>query len=68
MHKRLGHVGIERIAKLSEMIEGITIEGNLSKREVGMWSLSIGRCSNVDHEKKNRSTVKPGYNESIETQ
>lgn len=32
-HKRLGHIGTERIVKLSEMTEGITIESDSSKRK-----------------------------------
>lgn len=42
-HKRLGHIGIERIVKLSEMTGDITIESNPSKKRVGMRGLSIGR-------------------------
>ena len=30
-HRRLGHIGKERIAQLAEMTEGITIESNLGK-------------------------------------
>ncbi|QQK40804.1 Polynucleotidyl transferase, ribonuclease H fold [Penicillium digitatum] len=32
-HRRLGHVGTERIEKLAEMTEGITIESNPGKKK-----------------------------------